>query len=174
MVPYFMNEKLVIIINGSGGVGKTTLVEIVQQNMSVANVSSITPAKKVAMQAGWDGEMNARGRAFLVDLHQALIKYDDLPYRYLLTQYAEFKASDDKIMFVHIREPKQIERFKTGILRRGGECKTLLVTRGPKKSWGNMADDNVTEYSYDIIFDNNKPLEESGEEFFKMVKKLVN
>jgi len=165
-------DKVVIIINGSGGVGKTTLVEIAQQSMPVMNVSSITPAKKVAMQAGWDGEMNARGRAFLVDLHQALIKYDDLPFRYLLTQYQAFVAGDDEIMFVHIREPKQIERFKTSIQRRGGVCKTLLIVRGAKKTWGNVADDNVSEYNYDMTFDNNKPLEESGVEFVRKIDKV--
>ena len=163
-------NKLVIVINGTGGVGKTTLVEIAATQMPIMNVSSITPAKKIAMQAGWDGEMNARGRAFLVDLHQALIRYDDLPYKYLLGRYREFTLGDDDIMFVHMREPDQIERFKLGIQRRGGICKTILIKRGAGRSWGNKADDNVAEYKYDEEFDNNASLKESGDAFVKKLR----
>ena len=48
-------DKLVVIINGSGGVGKDTVCEAAAAFWKTRNISSITPILQVARAAGWDG-----------------------------------------------------------------------------------------------------------------------
>ena len=45
-------KKLVMVINGAGGVGKDTLCEFAMKHFKVMNISSITPIKELAALAG--------------------------------------------------------------------------------------------------------------------------
>ena len=50
-----MNNKVVIIINGSGGVGKDTLCTIASKNFECLNISSVDEVKGIAnLFANWD------------------------------------------------------------------------------------------------------------------------
>lgn len=165
-------QKLVIVINGSGGVGKDTICEAVGRHYSVMNVSSVDPIKKIAYDNGWDGEKNAKSRKFLADLKRLFVDFNDLPQRYLLEKYQEFLKSDREILFVHIREPREIARFKEGV---GGRCVTLLI-RGredQRKEWNNAADDEVENYVYDYYYVNSKPLEEMEQDFLEVLRKDI-
>jgi hypothetical protein len=51
-------QKTVIVINGSGGVGKDTLCDIAATHYSVWNISSIDPIKELAAITGWNGDMS--------------------------------------------------------------------------------------------------------------------
>ena len=104
-------EKLLIIINGKGGVGKDTLCDFAAAHYPVRNVSSITPIKEIAAANGWNGEKTPEARRFLADLKEAFTRYNDLPTRYLLEQYREFLDSQERIMFAHIREAGEIEKL---------------------------------------------------------------
>lgn len=167
-------DKLVIVINGKGGVGKDALCDSLADRYRVRNRSSITPIKELARQHGWNGEKDLRSRRFLAELKRVFSEYNDLPTRYLLDEYAEFMQSDDQILFVHIREADQIATF---VLAVGGNCKTLLVRRdddGILDVYGNRADDNVEDYPYDYIFNNNKPFEKSASDFASLIDGLLN
>lgn len=169
------NKKLTIVINGKGGVGKDTLC-LSLTSRRVRNVSSITPIKEIAAQYGWSGEKDLRSRRFLAELKRVFTEYNDLPGRYLLEQHRDFLASDDDILFVHIREPEQIASFVAGVRAAGGECLTLLVRRDLPETaggYGNRADDGVEAYPYDIIFDNNRPVEESTDAFDALMGTLL-
>ena len=61
-------EKITVIINGVGGCGKDTLVEMLSSHRKVKNISSITPVKKIAEHCGWLGEKTDKARKFLSDL----------------------------------------------------------------------------------------------------------
>ena len=102
-------EKLVIIINGVGGVGKDTLCDFAAKYYKIRKISAITPIKEIAQHYGWNGEKDERSRKFLSDVKRAFIEYNDLPTQYLLKQYEKFKKSEDEILFVHIREKEEIE-----------------------------------------------------------------
>ena len=152
-------DKKVIVINGSGDVGKDTICKVVGNHYKVMNVSSVDPIKKIASENGWDGKKNEKSRKFLADLKRLFVEYNDLPQRYLLEKYQEFMNGSDDILFVHIREPEEIAKFKNSV---GEGCFTLLI-RGretAKKDWKNSSDDNVEKYSYDFYYENKKPLEE--------------
>lgn len=158
-------EKIVIIINGSGGVGKDTLCDFAAKNFKVRNVSSITRIKEIARKEfGWDGQKDSKSRKLLADLKEAAANYNDMPFLYLCKEYQRFLKSRAQILFVHIREGKEIEKFKNHV---SGACYTLLITRelNGKVEWGNTSDDNVEEYKYDWVYPNNKPLKESEQDF---------
>lgn len=164
-------EKIVIIINGVGGAGKDTLCDLAAKYYKVKNVSAITPIKVIAQDCGWNGEKDAKSRKFLSDLKRVFIEYNDLPTKYLYTQYKEFLESKNEILFVHIREKEEIEKFKKLVNIR---CKTLLVDRQNinVEKWGNTSDDEVRNYQYDLYFNNNRSLAEVEKEFISFLNSL--
>ena len=54
-------NKLTIVINGKGGVGKDTLCMSLPHRR-VRNISSITPIKEIAAMHGWNGEKDLKSR----------------------------------------------------------------------------------------------------------------
>ena len=155
-------KKIAMVINGAGGVGKDTLCDLAEKHFGVMNISTITPIKEIAAQCGWDGTKDARARKFLSDLKRLCVEYNDYPTNWALERYHEFLKDDSlQILFVHIREAGEIQKFVDAT---GGEAKTLLVRGGDrmkKSSYGNVSDDEVENYSYDYYFTNDKSLEET-------------
>ncbi len=160
--------KLAIVINGVGGVGKDTLCAIAAKHYRVRNISSITPIKEIAAACGWAGEKTDRARKFLSDLKRLTVEYNDFPTKYLAEQYQSFLESEEEILFVHIREPEEIEKF---VRASEGKAVTLLVRGGKRFShkggaYGNASDDGVENYPYQYIFYNDSPLGEETERHF--------
>ena len=155
-------KKIVIVINGSGGVGKDTLCESLKEVMPTRIVSSVDPIKELAKVGGWQGEKDDKGRLLLVRLKQAFVDYNDLPCKFLLREYEEFLKTDEAVMFAHIREPNEIAKFKNIL---GDKCKTLLVTRSTGVQWKNASDGGVNDYDYDYRFNNDLPLPEAKKKF---------
>lgn len=165
-------HKLVIVINGSAGVGKDTICETVGKYYRVMNVSSIDPIKKIASDNGWNGDKNEKSRKFLAELKQLFVDFNDLPQKYLTERYQEFLRGDREILFVHIREPEEIAKFKNSVKE---NCVTLLV-RGredAKKAWNNAADDEVENYKYDHYYVNCHSLEEMESDFLEFLRKEI-
>lgn len=155
-------KKTVIIINGRGGVGKDTICAIAADYYRVRNISSITPIVQIARYAGWDGTKTLAARKMLSQLKEVFTEFNDLSFTYCMKQHEEFLASEDEIMFVHIREPEEIARLRDAI---GESCKTLLIRRNDPNGtlYGNRSDDHVEDYAYDLYFDNNISLSELPE-----------
>ena len=148
-------EKVLIIINGKGGVGKDTLCAFAGRYFQAKNVSSITPIKEIAAAYGWQGEKTPEARRFLADL-----------------KYKEFLAGEEELMFVHIREGSEIDKLKAQI---AGKCITLLIKRtgdGPE-SWGNASDDEAENYPYDFIYENTHTLEEAESDFVSFLTQIL-
>lgn len=165
-------NKLVIVINGRGGVGKDTLCDSLRTIYSVTNISAITPIKEIAKTYGWKGEKDERSRRFLANLKRVFADYNDLPNGYLLQEYRKFAASDAEILCVHIREKDQIEKFVAEITL---PCVTILVKRDTEsytQGYGNDADDGVEHYCYDYVFDNSAPIKESSDAFKSLIKTI--
>lgn len=155
-------RKTVIVINGKGGVGKDTLIDSLIKNRSYSfvNYSSIDCIKEIARGSGyWDDDKTDAGRAFLHDLKMAYTKYCNLPHiRSLMAVSQLINREDTDLMFVHIREPEEIDKFVKAV-----RCKfpdvyitTLLVVRSDyTPGWENDADnDTILDYKYDHVFDN--------------------
>lgn len=167
------SKKIAIVINGKGGVGKDTLCEGAAARFAVKNISSITPIKEIAKLCGWNGAKDDKSRKFLADLKQLCVDYNDYPTVWAGNQYEDFLSSDDQIMFLHIREPEEIAKF---VAVTGGRAKTLLVRadrRLSKNVYGNAADDNVENYSYDYYFNNEGDAVTMRAEFCQLLEKIT-
>ncbi len=163
-------KKLVIIINGRGGVGKDTLCDIANEALITKSVSSIDPVKEVAKVAGWNGEKTPEARKFLSELKKLMIAYNDRPTAYLVEKYEEFKKTDETVLFCHIREGEEIDKLKSKI----ENIKTLLIRRNTEmESWGNKSDDEVENYRYDYIYDNNVSLKDTKEKFIEFMMEIL-
>ena len=166
-------NKITIVINGAGGVGKDTLCELAAKHFKVKNISSITPIKEIASLCGWDGTKDNRARKFLSDLKKLCVEFNDYPTLWAKRQYDEFMLSDDEVMFVHIREPEEIKKF---VQATGGATATLLVRGGKRMSsekYGNASDDGVENYSYDYYFMNDSTLLDAERNFVDLLSKIV-
>ena len=64
-------DKIVVIVNGCGGVGKDTFCDLVGKYINCITVSSVHPIKESARHAGWNGEEDDKSRKFLSDLKDA-------------------------------------------------------------------------------------------------------
>lgn len=166
-------KKVAIVINGGGGVGKDTLCSLASKHFDIINISTIDPIKELASMAGWKGEKTDKARKYLADLKALCVAYNNFPTEWALVRYKEFLAGKSDILFVHIREPEEIEKF---VRATGGEAKTLLVraeNRMRRSAYGNDADDRVEEYSYDYYFSNDGTLDESEEGFKKLLESIL-
>ena len=157
--------KQVFIINGSGGVGKDTFVSYVTHDMKVfnfyngecvENFSSVDKVKQLAKMAGWDGGKSEKDRKFLSDLKNLCTEYNDMPFRSMQDKVDEFKKSEAQMLFLHIREPKEIERAAKAF-----NVITVLIKRDSVAHiTSNTSDGSVFDYNYDIVIENNGSLEE--------------
>lgn len=165
-------NKVLIVINGKGGVGKDTLCDFAAKHFKTRNISSVTPIKEIAKAGGWKGEKDAKARKMLSDLKKVFTEYNELPTRYVCDEYEDFLKTDEEILFVHIREPKEIDKLKSVL---PGKCKSLLVTRRSySQSWGNSSDDDVEDYEYDLYYKNDLPLSEAEEDFARFLREKLD
>lgn len=151
-------DKFIYIINGSPSSGKDTFVNFVSEFTKTKNYSSIDCVKHIATLVGWDGQKTNRDRKFLSDLKQLLVNYNDYPCKESVASVDKFLHNyNDKFMFIHVREPEEIDKLKNSIKNElnFNNVKTVLVKRYDKfMEIGNVSDDNVENYHYDIIIDN--------------------
>lgn len=166
-------SKIALVINGRGGVGKDTLCDLAAKHYKVYNISSVDPIKDIARMCGWDGRKDDRSRRFLSDLKALTVAYNDYPTVWAKERYLGFLESEYDVMFLHIREPEEIEKFVSAT---GGAAKTLLILGGDrmkKASYGNVSDDNVEKYSYDYYFTNDKSLEDAERDFCLLLERAI-
>ena len=161
-------SKQIFIINGSGGVGKDTFCEKCGHYTDVKVVSSIDLVKHFATEMGWSGHKTPRDRRFLSDLKDLLTAYNDLPFKDIKQKVNEFKQdTDNMFLFIHIREPEEIERAK----KEFGAHTVLVVNDNVLGIYSNHADGRVLEYDYDVVIDNSGTLEELEQEAKRFVER---
>lgn len=164
---WVMRRKDKICVTGNC-VGKDTFVELVSKvfNLSVMNFSSVDKVKEIARIIGWTGGKTEKDRKFLSDLKLLCTDYNNMPFNSMSEKVKEFTESDAAMLFLHIREPEEIEKAKVAF-----GAKTVLIKRDAvKQITSNMADGNVFNYQYDIVVDNDGDLagfESKAAEFVK-------
>ncbi len=164
-------KKTAFVINGAGGAGKDTLCCFAAKHYKTVNVSSVDPIKKIAAENGWQGEKTQKARRFLSDLKRVFTEYSDLPLNYTLDAYRKFLKDDSELFFVHIREPLEIKRFIDEAQGIGGNVFSLLVRSNRcEKKYGNSSDDDVENYFYDLVYQNDLPLEQAEPDFIAFLK----
>ena len=176
-------NKIVIIINGTGGSGKDTIVNILKDYYIIKNVSSIDPIREMASMVGYDiADKSPKSRKFLSDLKRIVTEYNNYPNRYMVNHYLDFYDDDMlQILFFHIREPENIAWVKEAIISKHREEYTseplkvyTMLIKAPwnNNTYGNHSDDDVEKYNYDFIYMNDKPLDELRVDFMKFFDNL--
>ena len=151
-------------VNGIRGAGKTTFEQFCYalNPIYVRQYSSIDLVKRIASGIGWDGTKGDKDRKFLANLKQLLIEYDDIPFKDVCA-YIRRQArwcdnrdldSDKLIFFIDVREPEEIEKFKSGL-----NAQTILLRRAPQESEVETLSkgDSTSEilgYKYDFVIEN--------------------
>lgn len=171
----------VIIINGAGGCGKDTFIKFFEKyakEKCVFNISTVDTVKKVAKILGWNGQKDNESRRYLSLLKEMSIYWDDMPFkdmmrqaRYYWSHLSNYDMADDGFLFIHSREPKEIQRLVDNMEY---PTITLLIRRAHDGKYGNHSDDDVENYVYDYVIDNNGTLEDldwSAKEFYEKIKK---
>ncbi len=160
-------KKQIIIINGTGGSGKDTFVELCQKYEKVMNFSSVDKVKEIASIIGWNKGKTEKDRKFLSDLKRLTTEYNDLSFNSITKAVNKFYKNSDKVLFIHIREPEEIERAKNAF-----NAKTLLIKReGLSNIESNYSDASVDNYNYDYIIINKtlEDLDKKAQEFISMI-----
>jgi hypothetical protein len=85
-------------------------------------------------------------------------------------KYEEFINNDSNFLFLHIREPEEIEKARMIF-----DAKTILLKKDSVKHiTSNIADANVYNYNYDIVVNNNERIEKLREKAFCLAKDSIN
>lgn len=146
-------NKHVIVVNGTGGVGKDTLIDNFRAfaNNSSIDIATIFPVKRAAKILGWDDTKSDENRLALCELKKLSDKFWDTSMNYVDYHFKDF-LSNGTIgwMFIQCREPENIKKLVDKY-----HAKTVLITREGIGKHGNSSDDNVENYDYDLIFANN-------------------
>lgn len=196
--------KKVIIINGSGGVGKDAFAKrVIEETVKLAkcvvpvenenycvnpeifykinNTSTIDYVKNIARMFGWNNEKSEKDRKMLSDLKDLITVYNDYLFKDITTQINDWlrydktrpnDMYDHSFLFVHCREPKEIDRIKNQF---PNDTFTLLV-QNPKvaKITGNHADKEVENYNYDFTVVNDSDLIALRKVAIDFYKKIFN
>ena len=156
----------VIVINGMPRAGKDEFVNFCQKyKLWCTNISAVDFVKDVATFCGWNGEKTPKNRAFLSDLKALLIEWDDVPFKKVAEAARLYEAralsydfsSDEVLVFVHCREPEEIDKFVERM-----NAKTLLIRRPAIENveQSNSSDAEVFNYDYDYVINNDGTLQE--------------
>lgn len=191
-------KKTICVINGKGGVGKDTLIKSISDadDTFVYNCSSIDPFRDVCAQFNKSGEKDLEYRKFLAGMKSLVDDYCEktnfISYsqEYLQNELKWFmnecgkieekekdtwdcKKTQHAVMFVHIREPYNIEEFIDRAKReltaerdRETQIASLLVKSDrAKERYGNAADDMVENYTYNFVYTSKGDIEEDARQF---------
>jgi hypothetical protein len=202
-VDVFENIKHVYIINGYARSGKDTFIKMVGKEFIVGNkdvpyftyvtsISSVQGIKDIsAFYFGYDeNRKNDKDRKFLSDLKALTTDYCDFSMNYILKQVITDDIFGAKYIFIHIREPKEIDRAKEMVgeiifphfskivtqydydadtlisARKFFDVKTVFVSndRVKAKVTNNASDTDVEKYRYDFLINNNGSLDDLKKE----------
>lgn len=151
--------KKILIINGSGGVGKDTFVNALRDFAEVTHISIVEPTKNLAKQIGWNGGKSEHDRKFLSDLKMLIDDYNDYNYGYIsniVRNYLDTPSDGINLLCIDMRERPQIERAKEEF---GAE--TVLVKRDSVQHiTSNVADAGVFNMEYNYIIENDGTIED--------------
>ena len=153
----------VLIINGHAESGKSTFVNFCKEfpTADVYEFSMVDAAKTMAKIIGWEEtDKTEKDRNFLSNLKDLVDKYNDGSYeyvRYLMNNFVyQHDSQKEPIIFIHAREPKDIERLKEEFNARSVVVRRKFVEG---KKINNHADSDWWMPHYDYTIMNNDGLE---------------
>lgn len=178
-----------VIINGLGGCGKSTFIELCQEycnnpdnlkahNWMVSELSTVDFVKEVAMICGWKGKKDKKDREFLHDLKEAMEKWDNIPNKKVLED-AEMIIKNylglNYLFFVNIREPESIERFSQLIMENGYEkpFKILIESNISSNEVDSIAQ-QINSVKYNRTYKNNGTLKDLADTAGDFIEEIIH
>lgn len=162
---------ITVVLNGSGGVGKTTFAALCGKYAACKNISSIGEIRDMAARLGCDTKhKDDKSRAFLSDLVKLADDYYDYRFNFVTGRHNMYATDENwcKILFVDVREPRMIERIKNAF-----NAVTLFIDRPYVEDiTSNPSDRNVRHYSYDYTIMNDgsfEDLEKKAKDFVEEI-----
>lgn len=156
----------VVVINGMPRSGKDTFVNFCLDELGEYGhaFSTVDFVKEVAKHCGWSGQKTLKDRKFLSDLKDLLTEWNDVPYQQIRSEIAkiyliaeQYGLDHDKfVIFIHCREPEEIQRFVNEY-----KAITVLMRRSEVEEdpQSNHSDSEVFNYNYDVTIHNENSLE---------------
>lgn len=154
----------VFVINGKPGAGKDAFINAIKSNKFgtyIWNISSIDPVKKaceVLMPNGDKADPNFRD--LLASIKRLWVDYNDGPTKYLENKILSIRdeAMDTGMhwIFVHIREPEEIDKLCSRLIKHTIPYKTIYVQRDVEVKSTNDADNSTGMHVYDITIVNDR------------------
>lgn len=142
-----------VIINGFPTSGKDTFITMCGQYTPTNTLWTSTPAKRALKELGWNGnDKSPQVRKLLHEFKNISKDFGEVEehIRSEIKYMRSYFAPDDYIVFIHSREPKEIEELKVKY-----NALTVLVQREVnKEELNNDSDKNVLNYNYDYTVDN--------------------
>jgi hypothetical protein len=173
------NNIHIIVLNGYPRSGKDEFVNIASEAYTCYNHSTVDKVKFIAREMGWSGEKDAKSRKMLSELKKFYTKWFDGPFQDILITIAGIKGENHKrcILFIHCREPEEIERIKE-------YCKfdkslnfcTILVRRPSHEITDNEndSDNNINDFEYDYEIVNGGPIYVYKEKVLKLMNDVLH
>ncbi|MBR3599865.1 MAG: hypothetical protein IKL53_08290 [Lachnospiraceae bacterium] len=149
-------DKKVIVLSGEATSGKTTFCNAMNKRYKTMVYEIVEPVKEVALQLGWDGVKDEKGRKLLSDIKMALTEYDNIPVKNILSKYSEFVESDYELLIIQMREPEEIK-----IVKRIPNTITVFIGNpNVAKITSNIGDASVNSEGFDYCINNDSTLED--------------
>ena len=177
-------KKQIIILNGTGGSGKDTFINLCSKYASCMSISSVDKVYEAASLMGWPRTKTDKDRKLLAAINRALEEYDDIPFKdccalindFLLSfqnRYEPmtdtYEKNDTDFIFLDVRSPEIIDRFK----ERYNNVYTVLVDNG-KLTDSTPEDLNVNNYDYDYTINNKGTLCDLEQQAHDFVTYILN
>jgi guanylate kinase len=183
--------KNIFIINGKPGSGKDTFVELCKEHcrkfsivckdtksdvhmpivFTVHNISSIDIVKDIAKGFGWNGEKDPISRNMLADLKKFLTTYFNVVDKYIEDKIEEVSNDSDSIIFIHIREPEEIQKLKD----KYPNAKTIFIDRkvDMDSNITNSSDLEVENYKYNYTINNDGTLNDLKQKVYVLLLNII-
>lgn len=160
-----MKTDFVIVVNGAPGSGKDTFCNFCCNYLAYYGnhgsvISTVDLVKKLAKEAGWNGEKDLHSRKGLSDLKDVLTQWLDAPWRDVHQRMSNIKemwwpAADYSFYFIMVREPKEIERYE----REDNAISVFIQNDAAEAQMSlNHADSDVRKHHYHCYIENNGTL----------------
>ena len=178
----------VFIFNGIARSGKTSIENEIAELISDENsnreaiiCSIIDYVKDIASYAGWEGSKNIADRKFLSQLKDILTEWNDSPFKEITGLIEDCERLNNKenprdyIFFIDMREPKDIERMRMYCFENKIPFNAVIVRRHEVEGieYGNHADDEVFNYPYDIVIENNGTIGDLADSAITFYKEYI-
>lgn len=154
-----MNIVKILIINGTARSGKDTFIGFLKTYYPKTFVhSTVSTVKKAAYIFGYTGHKTAKERKLLSNLKLAWSQFNDGPFNEIVAGIGIIRnwIGTPFIFSICVREPDEIQKIKN----RYPDARTILIRRPGLELFDNMADQNVENFNYDFVINNDSTIED--------------